>query len=182
MQYPSPIVVTLIGMSNGSPISGDGERLAQWVREHGRAIRGYLLGIVRRADVADDLTQEVFWRAWRSRERYREAGTPRAYLLKIADRLAWDHCRSARREVHLDEETWSQVEPASDLVGPADEAVWNESQQELAEAMEALSPLQRRVPASLARSDLQEGRRPARPHDRQARGVHPHGRLRHLRH
>jgi RNA polymerase sigma-70 factor (ECF subfamily) len=132
-------------MSDGSPTSGDGERLAQWVREHGRAVRGYLLGIVRHPDVADDLTQEVFWRAWRSRERYRESGTPRAYLLKIADRLAWDHCRVARREVHLDEETWNQIEPASELAGPADEVVWNESQRELAEALAALSPLQRRV-------------------------------------
>jgi RNA polymerase sigma-70 factor, ECF subfamily len=132
-------------MSDGSPTSGDGERLAQWVREHGRAIRGYLLGIVRHPDVADDLTQEVFWRAWRSRERYRESGTPRAYLLKIADRLAWDHCRVARREVHLDEETWNQIEPASDLAGPADAVAWNESQRELAEALAALSPLQRRV-------------------------------------
>jgi RNA polymerase sigma-70 factor (ECF subfamily) len=132
-------------MSDGSPISGDGERLAQWVREHGRTVRGYLLGIVRRPDVADDLTQEVFWRAWRSRERYREIGTPRAYLLKIADRLAWDHCRVARREVHLDEETWNQLEPASELAGPADEAAWNESQAELAEALGTLSPLQRRV-------------------------------------
>ncbi len=132
-------------MSDGGANPGDGERLALWVREHGAAVRGYLVGIVRRADVADDLTQEVFWRAWRSRDRYREAGTPRAYLLKIADRLAWDHGRVSRREVHLDEETWNQVEPASELAGPAEEAAANESQQELAEALGALSPMQRRV-------------------------------------
>lgn len=132
-------------MSDGGPNSGDGERLALWVREHGPAVRGYLMGIVRRADVADDLTQEVFWRAWRARERYRESGTPRAYLLKIADRLAWDHCRVSRRETHLDEETWSHVEPASEMAGPAEEAAWNESQGQLAEALAALSPLQRRV-------------------------------------
>ena len=132
-------------MSNGSPNPADEDRLARWVREHGSAIRGYLMGIVRRADVADDLTQEVFWRAWRVRERYRETGTPRAYLLKIADRLAWDHCRVAKREVHLDEETWDYVEPASELTGPADQAAANESERELTAALGALSPLQRRV-------------------------------------
>src|ERR1700687_2193741 len=116
-------------MSEGSPNSADEDRLAQWVREHGRAVRGYLMGIVRRPDVADDLTQEVFWRAWRSRERYREAGTPRAYLLKIADRPGWDHGGVARREVHLDDETWSQFEPASGLAGPADQAEWSEAEQ-----------------------------------------------------
>jgi RNA polymerase sigma-70 factor (ECF subfamily) len=132
-------------MNDGSPDDRDADRVAQWVREQGGAVRGYLLGLVRRPDVADDLTQEVFWRAWRSRERYREAGTPRAYLLKIADRLAWDHCRTARREVHLDEETWSQVEPPSGLAGPADKAEWSEAERELAEALGALSPDQRRV-------------------------------------
>ena len=43
------------------------ERLAQWVREHARAVRGYLLGMVRRPDVADDLLQDVFQRAWQAR-------------------------------------------------------------------------------------------------------------------
>ena len=132
-------------MSDGSPHDRDADRVAQWVREHGPAVRGYLLGIVRHPDVADDLTQEVFWRAWRSRERYREAGTPRAYLLKIADRLAWDRSRTARREVHLDEVTWTQVEPASGLAGPVAEAQWSEAERELATALGALSPDQRRV-------------------------------------
>jgi RNA polymerase sigma-70 factor (ECF subfamily) len=132
-------------MSDGSLNDRDADRIAQWVREHGRAVRGYLMGIVRRPELADDLTQEVFWRAWRSRERYREAGTPRAYLLKIADRLAWDHGRMARREVHLDDETWSQFEPASELAGPADEAEWSEAEQALSDALGALSPVQRRV-------------------------------------
>ena len=75
--------------------SPDEGGVADWEREHGQAVRGYLLAMVRRPDVADDLTQEVFCRAWQARERYRENGTARAYLFRIADRLACDFGRKS---------------------------------------------------------------------------------------
>src|SRR5262245_55222489 len=87
------------------------ERIARWVREHARAVRGYLLGLVRRTDVADDLVQEVFQRAWQARDRYRDEGHERAFLLKIADRLAIDRSRRRGLEIHLDDATWHDVEP-----------------------------------------------------------------------
>jgi RNA polymerase sigma-70 factor, ECF subfamily len=144
-------------MSDHDQSSGDGDRLAQWVREHGRAVRGYLLGIVRRADVADDLVQETFWRAWRSRHKYQESGTARAYLFKIADRLACDHCRSVGKEIHLNDEAWNQVEPASNVEAPPDRLAWNESRRQLAEALDALSPPQRRVLLLRYYGDLEFG-------------------------
>src|SRR5437773_11078843 len=89
------------------------ERLAHWVREHAAAVRGYLLGMVRRADVADDLVQDVFQRAWQARDRYRDEGYERAYLLRIADRLVIDRSRRMGHEVNVDEATWREVEPAA---------------------------------------------------------------------
>ena len=77
-------------MTASSRRRDDEERWTEWSRAHGPAVRGYVLAMVRRPDLADDMTQEVFWRAWRGRERYREAGTARAYLLRIADRLVCD--------------------------------------------------------------------------------------------
>jgi RNA polymerase sigma factor (sigma-70 family) len=47
--------------------------------------------------------------------------------------------------VHLDEETWTQVEPASGMAGPVAEAQRSEAERELAAALGALSPDQRRV-------------------------------------
>ena len=73
----------------------DEQLFADWVRDHGRAVRGFLLAMVRRPDVADDLSQEVFCRAWQARSRYREQGNARAYLLRIADRLVCDRGRRA---------------------------------------------------------------------------------------
>lgn len=137
--------VSLIGMTQTRQQRGAQDRLAQWVGEHARAVRGYLLALVRRPDVADDLLQDVFRRAWQAQDRYQEQGTPRAYLLKIADRLACDWGRKAQREVNLDSQTWQQVEPADDEPQPIDALGDVESQGELAAAIENLSPPQRRV-------------------------------------
>jgi RNA polymerase sigma-70 factor (ECF subfamily) len=119
--------------------------MADWGGEHGHAVRGYLLAMVRRPEVADDLTQEVFFRAWQARERYREDGTARAYLFRIADNLACDWGRKSGREVHLSDEGWTRVESARRFEEPADPLVRQEASQELAAALDALSPVERRV-------------------------------------
>src|SRR5438093_4600807 len=115
------------------------ERIARWVREHARAVRGYVLGLVRRADIADDLTQEVFQRAWQARERYRDEGHERAYLLRIADRLVVDRSRRLKREVNVDEATWRKVEPVDRAAEPLDELARGESGAELAAALDRLT-------------------------------------------
>jgi len=114
---------------------------ATWVRDHGLAVRGYLLVMVRRADVADDLLQEVFHRAWKSRDRYQDLGHERAFLLKIADRLVIDRSRRLGLEVNVDDATWSELEPAAPDGGRPD----RETSAELASALQQLSPNQRRV-------------------------------------
>ncbi len=125
--------------------AAEAERFTEWVRLHGRAVRGYLLGLVRRSDVADDLAQEVFSRAWQARARYREQGSARAYLLRIADRLACDRGRRHGRETTLDEGTWKAMEPASRAADPSRAAEATEINGQLAAALDQLSPAQQRV-------------------------------------
>ena len=132
-------------MTSVSRQTDDDQRFVDWQREHGQAVRGYLLAMVRRVDLAEDLTQEVFCRAWQARRRYRERGNARAYLLRIADRLACDHGRRSGPEVTLNEEGWKQVEPASGAAEPSESLVQAEALRQLAAAMDSLSPPQRRV-------------------------------------
>ncbi len=120
-------------------------RFADWGREHGRAVRGYLLAMVRRGDVADDLAQEVFCRAWEARQRYREQGNARAYLLRIADRLVCDLGRKAKREINLDEEKWKRIEPAARDAAASGILRKAEAAEQLTAALDNLSPVQRRV-------------------------------------
>ena len=120
------------------------EQIARWVREHAAAVRGYLLGMVRRSDVADDLVQEVFQRAWQARDRYCDQGHERAFLMRIADRLVIDRSRRLGVEVNVDDTTWRVVEPfAVEL--PLDGLASGETNDELAAALNELTPAQRRV-------------------------------------
>jgi RNA polymerase sigma-70 factor, ECF subfamily len=48
-------------------------------------------------DVADDLTQETYLRAWRSLPRFRAESSVRTWLLGIARRVAADHVRASQR-------------------------------------------------------------------------------------
>ena len=97
--------------------------------------------MVRRHDLADDLTQEVFCRAWQARDRYREEGAARAYLLRIADRLALDHLRKSGREVNLSDEGWKQVEPAQRERTPDDALAREELFEQLSMTLDSLSAL-----------------------------------------
>ena len=133
-----------------TPPTDQSERFETWGREHAPSVRGYLLAMVRRNDVADDLTQEVFARAWQARSRYREQGAARAYLFRIADRLVIDRARNAGRrnagrEVNLNEESWKQVEPTGDVPEPYQAVANAEAARALNEALDRLSPAQRRV-------------------------------------
>ena len=101
--------------------------------------------MVRHGDVADDLTQEVFLRAWQARDRYREEGNARAYLLRIADRLVIDRARKSGRELNLNEENWKQIEPTGDTPQPYQAVAKAEAARELTAALDRLSPAQRRV-------------------------------------
>jgi RNA polymerase sigma-70 factor, ECF subfamily len=121
------------------------QRIARWVREHGQSVRGYLLGLVRRSDAADDLLQEVFRRAWQAAGRYRDEGHERAYLLRIADRLVVDRSRRLGQEINLDEGRWREIEPAAADDSPLEELTSREASAELAAALDRLTLAQRRV-------------------------------------
>ncbi len=129
-----------------APSQSDAEAwLTRWVQDHGQAVRGYLLGMVRRPDLADDLTQEVFRRAWEARHRYQETGKSRAYLLCIADRLVCDRARKSQREQTLDDTDWRRLEPHDETLSPPQSLAQAETFRQLTAALETLSPDQRRV-------------------------------------
>ncbi|WP_254512428.1 RNA polymerase sigma factor [Anatilimnocola floriformis] len=143
-------------MDTPSPNLSPDELLASWVREHSAAIRGYALALVRRPDVADDVLQEVFRRAWQVRDSFRQQGQDRAFLIRIADHLVCDRARRLGRELNLDDAGWQAREPAAgsaaglpgiagEETDPAALAQWREAEQDLAVALDQLSPGQRRV-------------------------------------
>ena len=121
----------------------DAQRLTQWVADHSAAVYGFLLGATGDRAAAEDLLQEVFFRAWSARQAYCERGQARAYLLTIAHRLAADRVRRGRRrERQIDPGQWQLVEPA-DSRTPAEELTRTENESRLLAALAELSPPQR---------------------------------------
>jgi RNA polymerase sigma-70 factor (ECF subfamily) len=75
---------------------GDPSAFEEIVRLYQRRVYGVALRIVRAHDVADDVTQEAFLRAWRSLDRF-ELGRPFGpWVCRIAANLAVNHVRSPR--------------------------------------------------------------------------------------
>jgi RNA polymerase sigma-70 factor (ECF subfamily) len=66
------------------------------VRQHQRRIYRVLLGLVRDPDVADNLTQDCFVRAYEKRASFRGEASVGTWLVSIAINLARDHGRSRR--------------------------------------------------------------------------------------
>lgn len=122
----------------------DRERITGWYHQHGPAVRGYVLAMVRRSDVADDMLQETFRKAWEARDRYQETGAARAYLLRIADRLVCDRARRSGRETSLEAAAWELCDSSPDS-DPTLAVQQSEQRRRLIETLAELSPLQQRV-------------------------------------
>jgi RNA polymerase sigma-70 factor (ECF subfamily) len=83
------------------PTQRDPDRFAALYEQHVDRIRSHVRGRVGDADLADDLSSQVFLRAWQAIERYRPVpGRPFiAWLYAIANNLIVDHYRRSRREL-----------------------------------------------------------------------------------
>ncbi len=66
------------------------------VRAHQRRVFQVLFSLVRDQDVADNLTQDCFLRAYQKRATFRGEAAVETWLIRIAVNLARDHARSRR--------------------------------------------------------------------------------------
>lgn len=121
------------------------EQITTWTTQYGGLVRRYLMSMVRRADVADDLTQEVFLRAWKGLELYAEQGEAKAYLMKIAYRVVCNAKRRRSMEVNVDDETWTAVEPVDAKADPARNVHQTELNATLSAVLDQLSEAEKKV-------------------------------------
>lgn len=90
-------------------LAGDQKACRDLVKRFQRPVFSILVRMVRRAEDAEDLTQETFVRMFRALDRYDPERPFSSWLFTIASRLAIDHLR--RRRVPTI--SLSQVEPGS---------------------------------------------------------------------
>ncbi|HLT21368.1 MAG TPA: sigma-70 family RNA polymerase sigma factor [Thermomicrobiales bacterium] len=117
--------------------SGDLEALEELCEREWRPVYGIVYAAVRNVGEAQDLTQEVFFRALRSLPRYRDMGVPfSAYLGTIARNLVRNRWRQRQPHVvSLDE----AVEVPSDLEGPEQRALDRVDAERVRQALRELS-------------------------------------------
>ena len=122
---------------------GDPSAFEEIVRLYQRRVYGVALRIVRAHDVADDVTQEAFLRAWRSLDRF-ELGRPFGpWVCRIAANLAVNHVRSPRaREEGLPD---GHAETRTNAPGPLGALLDAEGALVLEKAMGQLPQEQRAV-------------------------------------
>jgi RNA polymerase sigma-70 factor (ECF subfamily) len=122
---------------------GDLRAFEEIVRLYQRRVYGVALRIVRAHDVADDVAQEAFVRAWRSLDRF-ELGRPFGpWVCRIAANLAVNHVRSPRaREEGLPE---GHAETRAADPGPLAAVLDAEAQRVLDDAVAGLPMEQRAV-------------------------------------
>jgi RNA polymerase sigma-70 factor (ECF subfamily) len=138
-------------------LSKDGEEAAfgEFVRRHTATVHRWMARAVGVED-ADDLTQEVFLKAYRGLPRFREEAPPRAWLASIADNAVKNRYRARgrfRRIFTSAVETTPAFEPAESGRSPEENARAQESRRYVAEALKNL-PAEFRMPVVLR--DLEE--------------------------
>jgi RNA polymerase sigma-70 factor, ECF subfamily len=138
-------------------LSKDGEETAfgEFVRRHTATVHRWMARAVGVED-ADDLTQEVFLKAYRGLPRFREEAPPRAWLASIADNAVKNRYRARgrfRRIFTSAADTTPAFEPAETGRSPEENARAGESRRYVAEALKNL-PAEFRMPVVLR--DLEE--------------------------
>jgi RNA polymerase sigma-70 factor (ECF subfamily) len=148
---PDPTDEELIARSK----AGDDDAFGDFVRRHTPAVHRWMARAVGEDD-ADDLTQDVFLRAYRGLLSFRQQAPPRAWLAAIADNAIKNRYRSKSRFRRI-----FAAEPSPDTLedraaagaSPEDHARADESRSSVRDALQKL-PVEFRLPVVLR--DLEE--------------------------
>jgi len=135
--------------------AGDEEAFGAFVRRHTATVHRWMARAVGEGD-ADDMTQDVFLKAYRGLPRFRGEAPPRAWLASIADNAVKNRYRSRSRFRRIfagSSDARPELDPAETAAGPEDDARAGESRRLVAEALKSLEP-EFRMPVVLR--DLEE--------------------------
>jgi RNA polymerase sigma-70 factor (ECF subfamily) len=132
-------------------LKGDQKAFAELVSRHKEAVFHVVLRIVRNREVAADLVQETFMKAFGSLQTYRSEYRFSTWLYKIAANASIDHLRKKRiKALSLDSRIETDdgavdFEIADDRPHPEEQLVRQEQRMSISEAIESLPEKYRRV-------------------------------------
>jgi len=136
-----------IGVNMENPVL-ELENFERLVEQYRARVLRFVFASVRDMDLAETLTQDCFWNAYRNRTAFRGDCSVSTWLMKIAVNLIRDHTRTRRfqfwrkaQRIYIEEiHDW----PVRSI-SPEEKAAVNEQIQAIWEATKALSEKQRTV-------------------------------------
>lgn len=134
---------------------GEEDAFGEFVRRHASSVHRWMARAVGEQE-ADDMAQEVFFKAYRGLARFRGEAPPRAWLASIADNAVKNRYRSRSRFRRIfagSTDARPDLDPPETGAGPEDDARAGESRRLVAEALRKLEP-EFRMPVVLR--DLEE--------------------------
>ena len=114
------------------------EDMSRLYQQHAQTVSKFLLAQCRDAHLAEELTQETFYQAIRSVDRFNGSCKVSVWLCQIAKHLWYQHLRKHRREA-------AEGPPETVLPSAEEETLAQEGQLELLRKIHALSPDAREV-------------------------------------
>ena len=127
-----------------------------WYLAYGEPLYSYLRFHLSSADLAEDLTAEVFLRALKAYDRFdASSGSPRPWLFRIAQNVLRDHHRQARRRQVLPIAAMRDLE--CDAPSPEERLLWEEEVAGLLAGMAELPVKDREVIGLCYGSELSIG-------------------------
>jgi RNA polymerase sigma-70 factor, ECF subfamily len=121
---------------------GEDEAFGDFVRRHTATVHRWMARAVGEED-ADDMTQDIFVKAYRGLARFRGDAPPRAWLAAIADNAVKNRYRARsrfRRVFAGSTDADPAREPAEPRGGPEEAASADEFRRVVAEALKLLAP------------------------------------------
>lgn len=125
--------------------NGDKDAFGRLVRGHQKRLFRYIYGLVGSFDVAEDVIQEAFVRAYGAIGSFRSDSPFYPWLSKIARNLAYNHIRREERKESLETLQEKGYDPQSPSLGPLESLLNQESQKRFYRALMALPVAYRTV-------------------------------------
>ena len=127
--------------------SGDVEAFRLLVDAHQFAVIGTVTKMLGSSAEAEDISQKVFLRVWKSAPRYKPTAQFNTWLYTIVRNLVYNETRRRRRKptVSLEEraEEWHQIAPDRMSPLPHEQVLYTELEEEIDRAIQALPERQR---------------------------------------
>ncbi len=110
-----------------------------------RRLFSFVFRVTRRAEIVDEVVNDVMLALWQSADRFAERSKPSTWIFGIAYRKALKALRRLSRSESENEETLTGTEPSFEGDGPISVMIQRELAGALGKALAALSPEQRSV-------------------------------------